>query len=180
MYQLHAHISRQYIPICTCTLHACHYVLPLDLYCTLEKRTIHECNGYQWLYGPGKNWSFKWWSSVLDKGWIDGELYYIWSFQGTIFHIFSVKPGTSQWPRRTSFLVSEQLEYICCRPLVLLVDGHSSYYCPEAIWYAAEQQIIIFTSPPPPQHHTFDTAPRQGHVWPTENCLERSSPWFFD
>ena len=43
-----------------------------------------------------------------------------WSFQGTNFHLFSVKPGSSQWPRRMSFLVSKQLEYIGWTGILLI------------------------------------------------------------
>ena len=67
---------------------------------------------------------------LSDKGWIDGELFYVW-FRNLFL---SYAPP--------------------CRPLLLLVDGHSSHYCPEAIRYAAEQQVIIFTFPPNTTHLT--------------------------
>ena len=40
------------------------------------------------------------------------------------------------------------------RPLLLLVDGHSSHYCPSAIRFAAKEQIIIFALPPHTTHLT--------------------------
>ena len=35
-----------------------------------------------------------------------------------------------------------------CRPLLLLLDGHSSYFCPEMIRAAAAEGVILFTLPP--------------------------------
>ena len=67
---------------------------------------------------------------LSEKGWIDRELFFVWF--------------------RKLFLNYAP----ACRPLLLLVDGHSSHYCPEAIRYAAEQQIIIFTFPPNTTHLT--------------------------
>ena len=40
------------------------------------------------------------------------------------------------------------------RPLLLLLDGHSSHYCPDTIKLAAENGIIIFTLPPNTTHLT--------------------------
>ena len=40
------------------------------------------------------------------------------------------------------------------RPLLLLLDGHSSHYCPETIKYAASQKVILFTLPPNTTHLT--------------------------
>ena len=34
------------------------------------------------------------------------------------------------------------------RPLLLLMDGHSSHYCPDAIRLAAKEKVILFTFPP--------------------------------
>ena len=67
---------------------------------------------------------------LSEKGWIDRELFYFWFCK-----LFLRYAPT-------------------CRPLLLLVDGHSSHYCPEAIRYAAEQRIIIFTFPPNTTHLT--------------------------
>ena len=40
------------------------------------------------------------------------------------------------------------------RPILLLLDGHSSHYCPEAIRLAAENKIILFALPPHTTHLT--------------------------
>ena len=40
------------------------------------------------------------------------------------------------------------------RPLLLLLDGHSSHYCPETIRIAAENKIIMFALPPHTTHLT--------------------------
>ena len=46
------------------------------------------------------------------------------------------------------------LEYSPIRPLILLLDGHSSHYCPETIKLAAEKRIILFALPPHTTHIT--------------------------
>ena len=40
------------------------------------------------------------------------------------------------------------------RPLLLLMDGHSSHYCPETIKLAMEEDVILFTLPPNTTHIT--------------------------
>ena len=40
------------------------------------------------------------------------------------------------------------------RPLLCLLDGHSSHYCPEMIRLAAAEQVIIFALPPNTTHLT--------------------------
>ena len=40
------------------------------------------------------------------------------------------------------------------RPLLLLMDGHSSHYCPDAIRLAAKEKVILFTFPPNTTHLT--------------------------
>lgn len=62
------------------------------------------------------------------KGWIDHELFDIW-FNN---HFLRYAPSA--------------------RPLLLLMDGHSSHYCPDTIKQAAEQQVILFTLPPNTTH----------------------------
>jgi len=42
------------------------------------------------------------------------------------------------------------------RSLILLMDGHSSHYCPETITLAAENQVILFVLPP---NTTYITQP---------------------
>ena len=63
-----------------------------------------------------------------DNGWIDQELFDIW------FHnVF--------------------LQYApAIRPLLLLMDGHSTHYCPSTIRAAANHQVILFTLPPNTTH----------------------------
>ena len=38
------------------------------------------------------------------------------------------------------------------RPILLLLDGHSSHFCPETLRNAAEQEIIVFALPPNTTH----------------------------
>ena len=40
------------------------------------------------------------------------------------------------------------------RPVILMLDGHSSHYCPKTICMAAEQQIILCALPPHTTHKT--------------------------
>ena len=40
------------------------------------------------------------------------------------------------------------------RPLILLLDGHSSHYCPATIRYAAKEGILIYVLPPNTTHLT--------------------------
>ena len=40
------------------------------------------------------------------------------------------------------------------RPIILLMDGHSSHYCPETIELAAKEGVILFTLPPNTTHLT--------------------------
>lgn len=58
------------------------------------------------------------------KGWIDTALFHDWFFH----HFLSYAPS--------------------CRPLLLLMDGHSSHFCPEMIRMAAEEKVILFILPP--------------------------------
>ncbi len=60
--------------------------------------------------------------------WIDMELFSGWFFD----HFLKYAPR--------------------CRPLLLLLDGHSSHYCPEAIKMAAAEKVIIFALPPNTTH----------------------------
>ncbi len=45
---------------------------------------------------------------------------------------------------------------VSCRPLILMLDGHSSHYTLELIKLAAENDVIIFCLPP---HTTADSQP---------------------
>jgi hypothetical protein len=64
------------------------------------------------------------------KGWIDSELFELWFFRHFLAHAPPV------------------------RPLLLLMDGHSSHYQPAVIIRAAEEGIILFTLPPHTSHLT--------------------------
>ena len=63
------------------------------------------------------------------KGWMDQELFDLW-----LNHFLRYAPPA--------------------RPLLLLMDGHSSHYCPTAIHSASQQQVILFTLPPNTTHLT--------------------------
>ena len=64
------------------------------------------------------------------KGWIDRSLFSDWFFN----HFLPYAPSS--------------------RPFLLLLDGHSSHYCPEVIRAAAAQKIIIFALPANTTHLT--------------------------
>ena len=80
------------------------------------------------------------------NGWMDMELFDVW-FEN---HFLRYAPSV--------------------RPLLLLLDGHSSHYCPGTIKLAAKERVIIFTLPP------NTTAPRQGLFWSTEVGMETRMP----
>ena len=65
---------------------------------------------------------------LSSKGWMDGELFRDWF----IGHFLSYAPA--------------------CRPLLLLLDGHSSHYCPEVIRTAASNGVVVFALPPHTTH----------------------------
>ena len=67
---------------------------------------------------------------LSDRGWIDQELFDMWFSN----HFLRYAPGA--------------------RPLLLLLDGHSSHYCPETIRLAAAEQVIMFALPPNTTHLT--------------------------
>ena len=62
------------------------------------------------------------------KGWIDQQLFQDWFTHHFLYYAPSA------------------------RPLLLLLDGHSSHYCPDTIRFAAQQQVIIFALPPNTTH----------------------------
>ena len=62
------------------------------------------------------------------NGWIDMKLFCDWVFE----HFLAYAPPA--------------------RPLLLLLDGHSSHYCPEAIKACAEEQVILLALPPNTTH----------------------------
>ena len=65
---------------------------------------------------------------MSDSGWIDKELFFLW-----LKNIF-IKRIPPQ------------------RPVLLLYDGHSSHYTPDAITEAAKEGIVIFCLPPNTTH----------------------------
>ena len=64
------------------------------------------------------------------KGWIDTELFENWFFH----HFLVYAPPV--------------------RPLLLLLDGHSSHYSPQLVNKAAEEKVIVFCLPPNTTHRT--------------------------
>lgn len=67
---------------------------------------------------------------LSSKGWIDQELFNLWFTN----HFMRYIPSS--------------------RPLLLIMDGHSSHYCPQTIRFAAKKGIILFTLPPNTTHIT--------------------------
>ena len=61
-------------------------------------------------------------------GWIDKKLFCNWVFE----HFLSYVPPA--------------------RPILLLLDGHSSHYCPEIIKACAEEEVIVLSLPPNTTH----------------------------
>ena len=66
------------------------------------------------------------------NGWMDQELFSDWFFKHFLTHAFSE------------------------RPLLSLLDGHSSHYTFDLVKAAAEKDVIIFCLPP---HTTADSQP---------------------
>ena len=64
------------------------------------------------------------------NGWMDMELFDIWFRNHFLRYASAV------------------------RPLLLLLDGHSSHYCPDTIRLAAQEKVILFTLPPNTTHLT--------------------------
>lgn len=67
---------------------------------------------------------------LSDKGWVDYELFNIWFHN----HFLRYAPAI--------------------RPLLLLMDGHSSHYFPDTIHMAAKEQVVLFVLPPNTTHLT--------------------------
>ena len=64
------------------------------------------------------------------SGWMDMELFHIW-------------------------FCNHFLHYVpTAHPVLLLLDGHSSHYCPNTIRLAAKEQVILFTLLPNTTHLT--------------------------
>ena len=67
---------------------------------------------------------------LSSSGWVDGDLFELWFTH----HFLPYAPPT--------------------RPLLLLLDGHSSHYLPNVVKKAAEEQVILFCLPPHTTHLT--------------------------
>lgn len=67
---------------------------------------------------------------LSSKGWIDSELFDLWFTH----HFLAYAPPT--------------------RPLLLLLDGHSSHYNPSFVSKAAEEKVLVFCLPPHTTHVT--------------------------
>ena len=65
---------------------------------------------------------------LTHNGWMNSELFYHWFLN----HFLQYAPQS--------------------RPMILLLDGHSSHYCPAFIKLAAEQSVIVFALPPHTTH----------------------------
>ena len=67
---------------------------------------------------------------LSENGWMNQELFHQW-FQN---HFLQYVPPS--------------------RPLILLMDGHTSHYCPATIKLAAENKVVLFALPPNTTHLT--------------------------
>ena len=83
-----------------------------------------ECLNYEWTKGEIPNTIY----GMSPQGWIDHELFAEWLLKLFVKNI----PQT--------------------RPVLLLLDGHSSHYTPEAVKIAAENEIVLFCLPPNTTH----------------------------
>jgi hypothetical protein len=83
------------------------------------------------------------WNPKLANGEVPGSLYGMsknsW-INSELFHGWFVDHFLNYVPRT--------------RPLILLLDGHSSHYCPATIRYAAEEGILMYVLPPNTTHLT--------------------------
>ena len=79
---------------------------------------------------------------MSNSGWINGELFDQWFH----YHFLPHAPAS--------------------RPLLLLLDGHSSHFTPSVIRKAAEEQVVVFCLPPPYTTHEtqpLDKGPLKSH-----------------
>ena len=82
--------------------------------------------------------------SLSDSGWKDQGLFFGWLEEQFLVHAV---PG---------------------RPLLLLVDGHSSHFDPKSIHFARDHSVIIFCLPP---HTTHEAQPLKGGRTPPTQFL---------
>ena len=92
---------------------------------------------------------------LSENGWMDGELFEQWFQHHFLAH---VPPA---------------------RPILLLLDGHSSHYTPSLINRAVQEGIVIFCLPP---HSTHITQPLDRGVFASliKIMLERKGPQVYD
>ena len=90
---------------------------------------------------------------VSDKGWVDQKLFFHWL--------------------KEHFLANAVPQ----RPLLLLLDGHSSHFEPQSIQYAKDNGIIIFCLPP---HTTHECQPLDcGLFGPLKRHWQKSCHSFY-
>ena len=75
---------------------------------------------------------------LSSKGWVDTELFRGWFTDHFLEHAVGV------------------------RPLLVLLDGHSSHYQPDLIRFARDHDIILFCLPP---HTTHESQPLDASVF---------------
>ena len=69
-----------------------------------------------------------------------------------------------------SWLKDHLLKYaVGGRPILLVLDGHSTHYQPELIKYAKENQVILLCLPP---HTTHESQPLDAN-WSLNICFNR-------
>ena len=84
----------------------------------------------------------------LNKQWTKGEV------SGTTYGM-STK-GWVDFELFRGWLTDHFLQFaVAARPLLLVLDGHSSHYQPELIQYAKEKDVILFCLPSPSPPHTM-------------------------
>ena len=90
---------------------------------------------------------------MSDTGWMNSEFFMYWFYNHFLNSIPSV------------------------RPILLLMDGHSSHYNPEVIRAAADEKIILFTLPPNTTHITQPLD--KGAFSPLKTCWKRVCHEFY-
>ena len=88
-------------------------------------------------------WARKTMTLNLTVGEVPGTVYGISDKGWMVQHLFK------QWFERHFLRYAPAV-----RPLLLLLDGHSSHYCPETIPLASEEDVILFALPPNTTHLT--------------------------
>ena len=94
----------------------------------LLKRLPEKYLNHEWTIGevPGT------FHGMSSKGWTDQELFKHWLKEHFLKHC------------------------VAARPILLMLDGHSSHYGPDSVEFAREENIILFCLPP---HTTQDSQP---------------------